>query len=1070
MRFKNLFITGFGIFDESLPPQKRFFQFENPGINLVLGRNERGKSTLMEALLDTIYGIPGIRRDLRKPWGPARDYGARLELETGDKTLRIQRDFSTEEATITDITGGGSRVIFAGNANPRSRGGQARLYRETLGSMGIPSREVMEQLSFIRKMEMESGISDEIRRLVTGGGGINYHRVISCLTGKYFTISRENPWQGVNKNRPRELENLKLRLDEMEGRLWEINQSQAQLMNLEKEKETLQIKIEELQHRWEKNRFLHKTLTGALELYNEIRRNREDLTSALEERDRLCHRHQRRAEIEEELSRLRDVFDGVDEPILELCRELPLVEGKLEELKNRQQDRREEQNGMKSLRDRLEEDLYNNYAEIVLLPSNFPDLVEENRRLKEQLQEGEDFYNRQLSIVRQLEEAQNKKEDFALRGGRFEQQLESYIHVRDKILMELEFLDQKIQDRREAQEDISSSWNRVRKKYPHMDQLPEDLPSKLREYRDLIRNRELKTARLEEKEVEYRKLLRRIQSPVNFVPVVAGLLMGLILGLLFPDKIIAGAMGAIFGTVIGGVMAWRRLQELQVGKGRLEEAMDELQLQVSSPLPVLDIPDEFNDPGGLDRLADLFRDYQAAVRSIEKLTVKTAAIEPEDVLMRRRDALVLKLETAREETGLQPQEDPLKLLEEYRAYIRQQDRLVDLVDAIRSRFPSTVRDSLPPVPRELQDMKDRILQFERDYPLARGMPPFETLQDQFREMLVLKGKINEQETLIAHGESRDPLGPRIQQEQKHRDEILGVLTPLMDALGLDGPEEIEEKFNRCQLLSEQLRSFTPGTEEEGRREKLEQEIRDLSLASVVLQTRQEELAGKMPAVDSFLDMTPPRQRERLDELSRESDNLERELLSARERYNYVRVKIEESSPCGDPETLQEEMEDLRGRIRRLEIMRDGYRTAVDLLRESVEHFQRSHRSRIQDEISRIFSRLTGGRYGGVQLDSDFNITLMDSTGTPVEKQAISTGARDQLYLSVRMALARSLSDQVCLPFLLDDPLSSFDRERLLTARQILTELAGEHQVIIFTHNREFTGWGSLVQDLDFLGA
>ena len=1068
MKFKSLYVIGFGTFDESMSPEKRFFKFDGSGINVVTGKNERGKSTLMEALLDTIYGIPGIRRDLRKPWGASRGYGARLEIESGDHTLQIERDFFTEQATITDITGGGSRVRFTGNANPRSRGGQARLYRETLQNLGIPSREVMEQLAFVRKMEMDSGVSDEIRRLVTGGGGINYHKVISRLIGRHFSLTRENPWQNFNKNRPRELENLKERLEEMEIRLVEVNQARDQLVDLEREMKTLEDRMEKMQHRWDRNRFLHKTFTEARELFEDLRHNCERLSDRIEHRDRLRHQRERRNEVDREIAALEKVFKDVKEPLPELCREMSLVQDRLEEIERQRQTREAEIQGMEQEKSRLEEDLYNSYPELVLFPSNFPDLVEENHRLKDQFAEGLEFYNRQLSAVRQLESALEEKEDFALRGGRFERQLESYISINQKINMELDFVDQKINTRRDTGKEISRAWEQVRKKYPGMDKMPQDLPAKVREYRAQSKNRELKSTQLDEKKVNYKKLRRKIQSPVNYLPVIAGLLIGLVIGLLFPQKLVAGALGCMVGTLAGAVVAWRRLQDMQVKKGRLEEAMDELETHLTGPLPALEVPEKFQGVDGLDKLLDQFRDYQAAVRNIEKMTLKATTMEAEDTLTRRRDALVLELETAREGAELEPGQDPLKVLEEYRTFIRQQDRLVDLIDGIRSRFPSALRGSLPPVPQELVKMKEKIDQFESEYPLAKGMPPFETLQARFREMLILKGKISELETLISHSRRNDPLGSKLKNEEARRDEIMSILSPLMEDMDIRDLPKLEQRYNRYLQLIHQLKGLTgePGSSDTW--EKAEEEVRELSARVAVLEARRDEMAGRMPALESFEDMTPPQQHQRLSELASQSDRLEQELLGARERQNYLTVKLENSSPPGDPESIREERDDLSTRVEHLEIMRDGYRLAVDTLRESVELFQKSHRQNIQEEISRIFSRLTNRRYGAVRLDSDFEITLEDPQGMPVQKEAISSGARDQLYLSVRMALARSLSEQVCLPFLLDDPLASFDRERLLTARKILEDLSREHQVIIFTHNRLFQDWGSLVCDLDAL--
>ena len=62
---------------------------------------------------------------------------------------------------------------------------------------------------------------------------------------------------------------------------------------------------------------------------------------------------------------------------------------------------------------------------------------------------------------------------------------------------------------------------------------------------------------------------------------------------------------------------------------------------------------------------------------------------------------------------------------------------------------------------------------------------------------------------------------------------------------------------------------------------------------------------------------------------------------------------------------------------------------------------------------------------------------------------LSRGTTDQLYLAVRLAVCR-----LCLPELppivLDDALTAFDDARLKLALELLSELARQQQIILFT--------------------
>jgi uncharacterized protein YhaN len=74
---------------------------------------------------------------------------------------------------------------------------------------------------------------------------------------------------------------------------------------------------------------------------------------------------------------------------------------------------------------------------------------------------------------------------------------------------------------------------------------------------------------------------------------------------------------------------------------------------------------------------------------------------------------------------------------------------------------------------------------------------------------------------------------------------------------------------------------------------------------------------------------------------------------------------------------------------------------------------------------------------------------------------LSVGARDQIYLALRLAVSRYLAASgVHLPFILDDPLITSDDDRFVgTMDFILKELAKAHQVIVLTcHGERHQRW------------
>lgn len=104
MRFVSARIEGFGRLSG------RRVRFE-PGINVIVGPNEAGKSTLTTALVASLYGCGRKeQRDAWRPWDGAR-FAAALayELEDG-RAFEVQRDFEREPKGVRVFDGAGNDV------------------------------------------------------------------------------------------------------------------------------------------------------------------------------------------------------------------------------------------------------------------------------------------------------------------------------------------------------------------------------------------------------------------------------------------------------------------------------------------------------------------------------------------------------------------------------------------------------------------------------------------------------------------------------------------------------------------------------------------------------------------------------------------------------------------------------------------------------------------------------------------------------------------------------------------------------------------------------------------------
>ena len=128
-----------------------------------------------------------------------------------------------------------------------------------------------------------------------------------------------------------------------------------------------------------------------------------------------------------------------------------------------------------------------------------------------------------------------------------------------------------------------------------------------------------------------------------------------------------------------------------------------------------------------------------------------------------------------------------------------------------------------------------------------------------------------------------------------------------------------------------------------------------------------------------------------------------------------------------------------------------------ILRRQIERYRLENQDPVLHRASALFSALTLQSFSGIVTDfreEDEPVLLgIRPSGEEVEVGGMSEGARDQLYLALRVAtLERQMQLSDPLPFVVDDVLVSFDDARARAALSVLSELCARTQVLFFTHH------------------
>lgn len=143
---------------------------------------------------------------------------------------------------------------------------------------------------------------------------------------------------------------------------------------------------------------------------------------------------------------------------------------------------------------------------------------------------------------------------------------------------------------------------------------------------------------------------------------------------------------------------------------------------------------------------------------------------------------------------------------------------------------------------------------------------------------------------------------------------------------------------------------------------------------------------------------------------------------------------------------QASLEKYRAHERGLELEYKAWRLLVETLKEA-ERDQASHLGETMvDPIAQRFGELAGARYGALDLGPSLETAGIQAAGESRDLARLSVGTREQLSTIFRLSLAEQLRSAI----LLDDQLTQTDPQRMTWFKQRLRELAQNIQIIVLT--------------------
>jgi hypothetical protein len=188
-------------------------------------------------------------------------------------------------------------------------------------------------------------------------------------------------------------------------------------------------------------------------------------------------------------------------------------------------------------------------------------------------------------------------------------------------------------------------------------------------------------------------------------------------------------------------------------------------------------------------------------------------------------------------------------------------------------------------------------------------------------------------------------------------------------------------------------------------------------------------------------------------LSTQSEELDRGLKDALQRRGAM---VEQQRTAAADQSLAIKQIDLDIVEEQIKKAIDAWRerAAVSLFLEKIRvEYEQNRQPETLREASEYMAQLTSGRYTRIWTPLAHDILFVDNAeGQSLPVQVLSRGTREQLFVSLRLALVSAYGRRgIHLPMILDDVFVNYDAGRTRTACSVLREFAKQgHQLLVFT--------------------
>jgi energy-coupling factor transporter ATP-binding protein EcfA2 len=243
---------------------RHFGKFENlsvefgPGMNLLYGANESGKSTLVAAVSAILCGAAAGRPF--RPWDGSGPTSVALLLEDEQGELLLRRDLASGQLDWQTLDGQGQALGHRRLADDPA--GSRQLHELWAARLGYPSALVPLCLQAVAESAARPGLETPLGRFDGALDGVDGRQLEQTLAADYLALTRHNSW-GWSAPQDGVLDTLAGQLEAVEKEWYQAQQAAKELARLQEQIADLTAELDQDRHDYARGESLLSHLRGS---------------------------------------------------------------------------------------------------------------------------------------------------------------------------------------------------------------------------------------------------------------------------------------------------------------------------------------------------------------------------------------------------------------------------------------------------------------------------------------------------------------------------------------------------------------------------------------------------------------------------------------------------------------------------------------------------------------------------------------------------------------------------------------------------------------------------------------